>query len=1015
MQTKFMYRLKTKLLSIILLVTVSIFLQPSSASSSILYSPKPGPAEIHESFTLYGRVTDQAGNPVQANIYVTDLYNSPLANLLTDANGDYSVTFPERVNMVVNAFPQGSITLPDGYQIARYFELTKGVMPESASQEVNFVIPPAAVLRLAVYDPAGSLMNFDQVNEVLNPSAYYGYSGAYGIFPMSTMHLPVPSEPSIGMFRWASLPENDRMLWMPCFSVPPGESVYLMALWEVPGIGTFALRADNQGLGYNLDEDEALEINLVYEFAETEYRRALALKTRLEGEGHQFTSGLLDLLSQANAALLLARAESDAQARAVSSYEVLRLSIKAKEQMTMQSAMADIPKRMESITVVVQDQSGVPVSGASVTYHQSKLDFVITYGQGHPEGGHPSFRAGIDTGYQSLQGSVVWSQVSPQEGVFDFSATDAMFQHWQNMGYDVVANLGWLNPDNVPAWAQNLPLADFQYHMGQFVQKTVEHYEGTIKYMFVATEINLHTATGSRYVTVARPSSYLTGLQPDDLIELIRTAFQAGREAHSDMWLGYYGISDYGFNILNPQPWGSWPPSYALLNDVLDAGIQPDFIGVELFPGTLNIPQDLSNVAETLKAYHDLSGLPVMVAESLAYSSRAEDYGQIGPTPNIYWHEGLTQAAQAEWETSFFTIAMSQPYVLGVNMFRQFPDIIQHDPEQPLGDCMGVMECIGNGTDSLTYDTKPKQVYYAMQDLISSWKTNGVGVTDAQGEVSFDGQCGTYSLDITTPNGLYQSFERQINKESSVVTLSLDSSQAKLDILQQLSQAQKKVHWSEQLGRLLNYSLLRSQLTTARTAYDSGDYTSARSLIDQVLEVVAIRIDGNPIDWQGIKPVLNLPEGGVQVDAPGIDLKALYAMRDDDYLYLLLEVYDPPIIPQSGEDSAGSRFPSFGFDLYNADWDKYPFGVSVTYRGQIVLYHADPFYFIGLYYTVEYDNVLELKIPLALIDNPSRLFVWGFVWALEDGEGVVAKAFDGLAEVQYPLPKIYLPLVFYGH
>ena len=161
MQTKILHRLITILFSVILLLTVSISLNPTSASSSVLYPPTPSPAEIQESFILYGRVTDQSANPVQTNIYVTDLYNTPLANLLTDENGEYSVTFPERVNMVVNAFPlglpQNLITLPDGYLISKYFELTTGVMPASASEEVNFVLPPAAVLRLAAYDPAGSL------------------------------------------------------------------------------------------------------------------------------------------------------------------------------------------------------------------------------------------------------------------------------------------------------------------------------------------------------------------------------------------------------------------------------------------------------------------------------------------------------------------------------------------------------------------------------------------------------------------------------------------------------------------------------------------------------------------------------------------------------------------------------------------------------------------------------------------------------------------------------------------
>ena len=127
-------------------------------------------------------------------------------------------------------------------------------------------------------------------------------------------------------------------------------------------------------------------------------------------------------MSQANTALIQARGQSDEQARAISSYEVLRLSIKAKEQMTVEAAEADIPKRKEQFKVVVQDQAGSPVPGATVTYHQIKLDFVMTGGQGAPfgYGPYPGYRAGVDIGYQSLSGPVVWSQVSPTGRCFRF-------------------------------------------------------------------------------------------------------------------------------------------------------------------------------------------------------------------------------------------------------------------------------------------------------------------------------------------------------------------------------------------------------------------------------------------------------------------------------------------------------------------------------------------------------------------------------------------------------------------
>lgn len=970
-------------------------------------------------FTLHGKVTDALGNPIQESIYVTDRENNPLANLLTNADGTYSTTIPDQFPIIVDVFligsPENYITLPDGNRIKKYFELTRGVIPDSDSVEVNFDLPSSGVLQLEAYDPSGALMNYDALNNAINPPEYYGYDGIYGIFPMSSIALPVPEEASTGQIRWASPLDNNRSMWEPCFSAPVNEASYLMMLWQVPGIGTFPLRADNQGQGYTLANGEIQKINVVYEFAETEHRRALELKTRLEGEGHTFSIGLLDILSQADAALLQARGLSDAQAKALSSYPVLKLSIQAKEMMTMEAAEADIPNRKEPFKVVVQDQAGSPVPGAAVTYHQDKLDFVLTYGQSAPPNPfpYPSYRAGVDIGYQSIYlDPILWKKVSPQEGVFDFSEADAGYNQYKDMGYDITVIIAWLGTDNVPAWAQNLPFTEFQQQVGEFVKRAVEHFSGRTKYMVVAPEMNLQTIGGSRYVSAAYPSNYLTGIQPAELIELIRTAFQAGREAQTDILLGYYGVADFNYSSLNPLPWGAWPTSYTFLKSLLESGVQPDFIGVELYPGTLSIPLDLSNVAGILQAYHDLSGLPVLVTETIAYSSRMGDYGETGPTPQIYWHEGFTQAAQAEWDTSFFKIAMSLPYMLGVQMFHGFPDDPSQANGQTWGDCTGAIACIGHGTDTLTQDFQPKQDYYAMQNLIASWKTDGNGMTDANGEVNFSGMSGTYTIGITTPEGLFQSFECQFDQAAQVVTVKLNGAQALQDLQQRLVEAQKSINWSSQLGRLLDYSHLRSQLATAQNAIAGGNYTSARNLIDQVLAAAAITIDGSPAEWQGIQPILTAPPGGVSVNTPGIDLKALYGVRDDQYLYLLVVVYDPPVASQIAPINGGFWEPQFLFNLQTGPDRWYHMRIYLPYHGQINLYDLTaPAKFIGTYYSIALGNALELKIPLALIGNPASLSACAFVMAGENEAEKVAKAFDGCAEVLHSLPMIFLPLV----
>ena len=62
-------------------------------------------------------------------------------------------------------------------------------------------------------------------------------------------------------------------------------------------------------------------------------------------------------------------------------------------------------------------------------------------------------------------------------------------------------------------------------------------------------------------------------------------------------------------------------------------------------------------------------------------------------------------------------------------------------------------------------------------------------------------------------------------------------------------------------------------------------------------------------------------------------------------------------------------------------------------------------------YTVAYGNVLELEVPLAILDNPSRISVCAFVIAAENGEGKGAKAFECYVDVLSPVYAVYLPLV----
>ena len=144
-----------------------------------------------------------------------------------------------------------------------------------------------------------------------------------------------------------------------------------------------------------------------------------------------------------------------------------------------------------------------------------------------------------------------------------------------------------------------------------------------------------------------------------------------------------------------------------------------------------------------IQDFNRLSNLPVLLEEVSSYPSRTEDYG-IPAT--IYWHEGMTQEVQAEWDTGVFRIAMGLPYVLGVQMVHIVPD---NPPEWGPRLYGGTLV----GTDFLTQDNKQKQVYYAMKDLFDSWTASENAVTDSNGNLTIRGYSGDYDLKITTKNG----------------------------------------------------------------------------------------------------------------------------------------------------------------------------------------------------------------------------------------------------------------------
>ncbi len=1003
-------------LALALLMCSSVLAPRTSGAAWPATTVPPAVSEPPSTIRLHGRVQDRSGSPVPSAMWVLDERGQPVGDLPTDEQGSYDLTVAWSDRLSISAGPFAAIQM-DGYQYARYFELTRAIVPSSEIVELDFVVPSTAILSLDAYDPRGDWLGFDAFNEAINPSGFYGYQGVYGVFPLADLPLPIPTQASVGLFRAASHPETDRAQWLPYFSVPPGEAVFLMLPWEVPGAGTFPLRADNGGEGFSLSEGEVVTINLVYELAETEYRRTVELRSSYTAQGEEFSAAVIDGLMLAAESLAAARGETDEAQRAIDSYEVLRQSILARESMTLEAAGRGIATRKDELTVVVQDAAGDPVPGAGVSLRQTHADFVLgQFGELPLYAYLPAtYKACKEIGFEYLFRIDYWSRVSPARGVYDFSEVDRGLERARVEGWDAVAGLAWLGPDNVPTWAENLEFSEFKQSLREVVKAYVGHLDGKVKYLHVAMEPTIQTIVGSRYVDVELESGYSTGVQYAELVELVRTVFEAAREVDSDILLGYTVDSDYGYARLNPSSFGAWPCPYSFLKSVLEAGVSPDYIGLSLYPALGALPLDLSTVAADIQAYHDLSGLPVMIVEMTSYPSRTEDYGLTGPVPNYYWHEHMTRQAQTDWDTSVFKIAMGLPYVFGLMMTHGGPDYPGWEPGQGVTDCVGIPGCYSIGADFLNQDYERKPVYYALRDLFDSWRGQGSAETDPDGKVSFAGLAGDYTIGVTTTGGLLQTFAAHLGPGSGLVTVTLDADKALGDLQSLMAEAQQAVDWSRGLGRELDYSSLRSRLAQARSALSEGDYGRARAAALWILDAVALRIDGDPADWLGIPPMATLPPGGVQVDAPGLDLKAVYGMTDEEYLYLMLEVYDPPIRMQpDGIDPGDVRYPIFGFILKvdGAADPTHSAGTYLPYGGQIELYEAaGGGRILACLYSMAYGQALELKIPIALLGNVSRIGVVPYVVAEKDGVQVGAKGFYDYADVLHPVYTVHVPLV----
>lgn len=133
--------------------------------------------------------------------------------------------------------------------------------------------------------------------------------------------------------------------------------------------------------------------------------------------------------------------------------------------------------------------------------------------------------------------------------------------------------------------------------------------------------------------------------------------------------------------------------------------------------------------------------------------------------------------------------------------------------------------------------------------------------------------------------------------------------------------------------------------------------------------MLPIAVDGQGGDWLPFSPVATDPQGD-STGGPHTDLKAVYVETDPNYVYLMLENYDPPLRTESTIELNMAIFSSTGDDWLlhtntNSDGSFYAW-TDLDGDGQL-----EPFPISGQ--AVAWGDVLEIRLPLAELGEPAGM------------------------------------------
>jgi GH35 family endo-1,4-beta-xylanase len=404
----------------------------------------------------------------------------------------------------------------------------------------------------------------------------------------------------------------------------------------------------------------------------------------------------------------------------------------AADQESYDRALQDIEKyRKGEINISLQDTDGAPLPGYLIEYQQVSHEFLFMSFEDPPS----KIQYLRPAGFNSMTLNLWWTLVEPNEGNFNLEFVNFYrnIEELSSGGLSLKAQ-GLLfltgNPTDTPTYMYQASFEELLHLVERHMTTLVKRFGPYIDKWEPINEPDLVYANPFR-------------LSKDQYLKLIETSANAIRANDPTALIE--------INFSSPCD----PRVRQMLNDILDAGIDFDVVGLQFYYNAFvdpkyNFQPSRLPLADISRCLDDYETLIAPYGKRISGSEVAVP-SQAPPSHPGYWGKTWDEDLQAQYLEATYAIFFSKPTNMAINYWSGVDPgwFVWHS---------GLVDDAG----------RPKKAYWALHDLIGSWTTQGDDMADDHGEINIDGFGGAYEAVIIDPTtGASMNFNFEIHEQDS--------------------------------------------------------------------------------------------------------------------------------------------------------------------------------------------------------------------------------------------------------